>query len=488
MSSYTYPLSTNTRFVAADRGTCTPLPCRNNLIYGYVRGLICYFSNSKKFAIYNPTTRQHVLLPPTIVAKHKAFDGFSWYDPVEKHYIVDIKYYHGFFGYDPVKDQYKVLRFIEGPRICDYSCMVITFRGGTSKHEWRNIKIQDDISPPRSNGVCINGIIYYIGGTFPTTSGLVLGRFDVRFERFDHIKIPIDVEMNQLEELSLVNYQGKLGCTLYNKDRAEVWIMKDHHSSEKHEWSKVTIAMSPPYLLKTRIAGVTLNGEIVIMPKTLDSAQMLYAYFYDPRKSKTRRVEFETNLKGEQGVMLPMKMEMVNAPSKFTSPDLLHVLAVDDSHVDRKFIERLLKVSSCKVTVVDSATRALQYLGLDVNEKSVGVKDLKVNLIMTDYSMPGMTGYELLKKIKESSAFRDVPVVVMSSENILPRIDRCLEEGAEDFLLKPVKLSDVRRIRDSLMKVEDLSFTKSVNKRELETEVVYSLDSSVPSQLKRTKI
>lgn len=47
-------------------------------------------------------------------------------------------------------------------------------------------------------------------------------------------------------------------------------------------------------------------------------------------------------------VMLPMKMEMANDPSKFTSPDLLHVLAVDDSHVDRKFIERLLKVSSCK--------------------------------------------------------------------------------------------------------------------------------------------
>jgi two-component response regulator (ARR-A family) len=103
---------------------------------------------------------------------------------------------------------------------------------------------------------------------------------------------------------------------------------------------------------------------------------------------------------------------------------------------------------------------------------------------MTDYSMPGMTGYELLKKIKESSAFREVPVVIMSSENILPRIDRCLEEGAEDFLLKPVKLSDVKRLRDSLMKVEDLSFTKSIQKRELETENVYP----VHSQLKRAKI
>lgn len=183
-------------------------------------------------------------------------------------------------------------------------------------------------------------------------------------------------------------------------------------------------------------------------------------------------------------VMLPRKMEILNHSSKFGSPDPLHVLAVDDSHVDRKFIERLLRVSSCKVTVVDSATRALQYLGLDVEEKSVGFEDLKVNLIMTDYSMPGMTGYELLKKIKESSAFREVPVVIMSSENILPRIDRCLEEGAEDFLLKPVKLSDVKRLRDSLMKVEDLSFTKSIQKRELETENVYP----VQPQLKRAKI
>ncbi|BAT79571.1 hypothetical protein VIGAN_02248000 [Vigna angularis var. angularis] len=137
----------------------------------------------------------------------------------------------------------------------------------------------------------------------------------------------------------------------------------------------------------------------------------------------------------------------------------LHVLAVDDSHVDRKVIERLLKISSCKVTVVESGSRALQYLGLDGEKSSIGFDSVKVNLIMTDYSMPGMTGYELLKKIKESSVFREVPVVVMSSENILTRIDSfvidsCLEEGAEEFLLKPVKLSDVKRVTDFIMKGE----------------------------------
>ncbi|XP_034673939.1 two-component response regulator ARR5-like [Vitis riparia] len=133
----------------------------------------------------------------------------------------------------------------------------------------------------------------------------------------------------------------------------------------------------------------------------------------------------------------------------------LHVLAVDDSHVDRKVIERLLKISSCKVTAVESGTRALQFLGLDGEENSVGFDGLKVNLIMTDYSMPGMTGYELLKKIKESKAFRKIPVVIMSSENILTRIDRCLEEGAEEFIVKPVKLADVRRLRDFIMRGEE---------------------------------
>ncbi|GMH01665.1 hypothetical protein Nepgr_003504 [Nepenthes gracilis] len=144
-----------------------------------------------------------------------------------------------------------------------------------------------------------------------------------------------------------------------------------------------------------------------------------------------------------------------------------HVLAVDDSLVDRKVIERLLTISCFKVTAVDSGRRALQFLGLD-EEKSAVVDGLKVDLIITDYCMPGMTGYELLKKIKESSAFREVPVVIMSSENVLARIDRCLEEGAEDFIVKPVKLSDVKRLKDYMMR-DDKTINKDrcLNKRKL---------------------
>ncbi|KAI3816832.1 hypothetical protein L1987_16537 [Smallanthus sonchifolius] len=150
----------------------------------------------------------------------------------------------------------------------------------------------------------------------------------------------------------------------------------------------------------------------------------------------------------------------------------VHVLAVDDSLVDRKVIERLLKITSCKVTAVDSGWRALQYLGLDQEKTSADF--VNVDLIITDYCMPGMTGYELLKKIKGSATFREVPVVIMSSENVVARIDRCLEEGAEDFIVKPVKLSDVKRLMFGA-KEEKPSF----NKRKLEE---MSDDSSTSPQ------
>ena len=98
------------------------------------------------------------------------------------------------------------------------------------------------------------------------------------------------------------------------------------------------------------------------------------------------------------------------------------------------------------VTAVDSGSKALEFLGLNNNEDeqrnsnldddeqrskaSVSPdvdqhhQEVEINLIITDYCMPGMTGYDLLRKIKESSSFKDIPVVIMSSDNIPSRINR----------------------------------------------------------------
>ncbi|XP_076958546.1 two-component response regulator ARR5-like [Bidens hawaiensis] len=139
---------------------------------------------------------------------------------------------------------------------------------------------------------------------------------------------------------------------------------------------------------------------------------------------------------------------------EYCEKDMPHVLAVDDNIIDRKLVEKLLKTSSCRVTVVENAMRALEYLGLKENQQQsqFNGEGAKVNMIITDYSMPGMTGYELLHKIKESSMLKDVPVVIMSLENIPNRISECLEKRAEGFLLKPVKLAYVKKLRYKLAK------------------------------------
>nr|CAB3479456.1 unnamed protein product [Digitaria exilis] len=121
-------------------------------------------------------------------------------------------------------------------------------------------------------------------------------------------------------------------------------------------------------------------------------------------------------------------MTVVDAESRF------HVLAVDDSIIDRKLIERLLKNSSYQVTTVDSGSKALELLGL---------RDEADDASSPSSSSPDHQG---------SSSLKDIPVVIMSSENVPARINRCLEDGAEEFFLKPVKLADMKKLKSHLLK------------------------------------
>eukprot|EP00250_Pteridium_aquilinum_P028053 c36516_g1_i1 orf=110-1009(+) len=150
---------------------------------------------------------------------------------------------------------------------------------------------------------------------------------------------------------------------------------------------------------------------------------------------------------GKEEIVLPVVTKPAEARHGH-SPSLteVHVLAVDDSVLDRKVIERLLRTSSYKVTTVDSGNKALEVLGI---EGGLGLQ-INISLIITDYCMPGMTGYDLLKRVKETSALKEIPVVIMSSENVPNRIQRCLDEGAEEFIMKPVQMADVERLKSHI--------------------------------------
>lgn len=143
-------------------------------------------------------------------------------------------------------------------------------------------------------------------------------------------------------------------------------------------------------------------------------------------------------------------------------PPAVRVLVVDDSPVDRKVVELLLRnhrggAAPFHVTAVDSGKKAMELLRLMMGQQqkpgsgaaaAANEQELTVDIVLTDYCMPEMTGYDLLKAIKALSSPSPIPVIVMSSENEPQRISRCLTAGAEDFILKPLKSKDVQRLHN----------------------------------------
>ena len=54
-----------------------------------------------------------------------------------------------------------------------------------------------------------------------------------------------------------------------------------------------------------------------------------------------------------------------------------------------------------------------------------------------DTMLPGVSGYDLLVEMKNDAELRRVPVVVVSPADGLQEVARCIEKGADDYLIKP---------------------------------------------------
>ncbi|KAM0888302.1 hypothetical protein ACQ4PT_028433 [Festuca glaucescens] len=119
-----------------------------------------------------------------------------------------------------------------------------------------------------------------------------------------------------------------------------------------------------------------------------------------------------------------------------TIGDSPHVLVVDDSIVDRLVVSKVLKCSNIRVTAVEGVKEALKFLDSEND----------VKMIVSNYCMPDLNGYDLLMEVKKSPRLAHLPVVISSSDNIPERIRKCLDGGAKDYILKPIKNVDVPRI------------------------------------------
>lgn len=118
------------------------------------------------------------------------------------------------------------------------------------------------------------------------------------------------------------------------------------------------------------------------------------------------------------------------------------IFIVDDNEMMREFLSSYFG-KEYEVTSFETAEGVLNSL----------TPGFQPDLIIADYSMQGLDGLALLRNLKASSYYNEIPVLFVSGQQKSDTRILCLEEGAEDFMTKPFNPQElalkVRRILQS---------------------------------------
>jgi len=103
---------------------------------------------------------------------------------------------------------------------------------------------------------------------------------------------------------------------------------------------------------------------------------------------------------------------------------LTRVLVIDDDSAMTDLIKLILEPETFEVVVANSGEEGIE-----------AAKICAPHVIILDLLMPGTDGWQICKDLRE---FTQVPILVLSALNKPGLVTRALDEGADDFLLKPV--------------------------------------------------
>lgn len=117
------------------------------------------------------------------------------------------------------------------------------------------------------------------------------------------------------------------------------------------------------------------------------------------------------------------------------------ILVVDDSKLNLKVAENVLKEYNVNIFTCISAKECLDYL-------SIG----KYDIILMDIMMPVMNGVEALKEIKKLGV--ETPVIALTADAIDGQEDKYLKEGFDGYLSKPIDKNELKKVLNKYLKGE----------------------------------
>lgn len=67
----------------------------------------------------------------------------------------------------------------------------------------------------------------------------------------------------------------------------------------------------------------------------------------------------------------------------------------------------------------------------------MGTHDLHPSVILVDWNMPEMNGLDFVRSIRANPKFSEIPLVMVTTETEIEQMDRALEAGANEYVMKP---------------------------------------------------
>jgi class 3 adenylate cyclase len=175
----------------------------------------------------------------------------------------------------------------------------------------------------------------------------------------------------------------------------------------------------------------------------------------------------------------------VRVPGAPLDPTGVRLLVVDDNELNRDMLSRRLGSRGYAVDVAEDGERALARLG-----------EQAFDLVLLDVMMPGLSGIDVLKRVRQQASESDLPVIMATARDTTEDVVEALRLGANDYVTKPLDFAVVlarietqltlRRQKQEIRRLaENLElrnrFIRSLFGRYLSDEVVSDLLSSPAS-------
>ena len=124
-------------------------------------------------------------------------------------------------------------------------------------------------------------------------------------------------------------------------------------------------------------------------------------------------------------------------PTKIVPMEIIgaNILIIDDNQVNRNILREQVKHWKCRSIAVESGPRAMSVL------ENAKVKDIRIDLIISDYQMPGMNGGDVFRSLQAHADFAKIPMILLTSVNADDAIRRLKSEGLASVLTKPARAS-----------------------------------------------